>query len=48
MSALAIIAIMIGTLVVACLFDHFFTKIFNGKKKKEHTLGDLRDIVDKI
>lgn len=47
MSTLAIIGIVIGTLVVACLFDHFFTKIFSGKKK-EHTIQDYRDIVDKI
>lgn len=48
MSTLAIIGIVIGTLVVACLFDHFFTKIFSGKKKKEFTIKDFRDIVDKI
>lgn len=47
MSILAIIGIVIGTLVVACLFDHFFTRIFSGKKK-EFTIKDFRDIVDKI
>ena len=48
MSILAIIGIVIGTLVVACLFDHFVTKIFSGKKKKEHTIKDLNDLVKKI
>lgn len=47
MNILAIIGIVIGTLVVACLFDHFVTKIFSGKKK-EHTVKDFRDVVDKI
>ena len=47
MNALAIIVVVVGTLVFACLFDHFFTKIFSGKKK-EHTIQDYRDIVDKI
>lgn len=48
MSILAIIGIVIGTLVVACLFDHFFTKIFSGKNKKEHTIEDLKEIIKKI
>lgn len=48
MSTLAIIGTAVGTLVFACLFDHFFTKIFSGKKKKEFTIKDFRDIVDKI
>lgn len=48
MSILSIIGIVIGTLVVACLFDHFFTKIFSGKKEKEHAIGNIRKIVDKI
>lgn len=48
MSILAIIGTVVGTLVFACLFDHFFTKIFSGKKKKEYTIQDYRDLVDKI
>lgn len=47
MSILLIIGIVVGTLVFACLFDHFFTNIFSGKKK-EHTIGDFGDIVNKI
>lgn len=48
MNALVIIVVVVGTLVFACLFDHFFTKMFCGKKKKEFTIKDFRDIVDKI
>lgn len=35
MNTLAIIGIVIGTLVVACLFDHFVTKIFCSKPPKD-------------
>lgn len=35
MSTLAIIGIVVGTLVFACLFDHFFTKIFREKPPKD-------------
>lgn len=48
MSILAIIGIVIGTLAFACIFDHGFEKIFNGKNKKEHTIKDLNDLVKKI
>lgn len=47
MSTLAIVGTIVGTIAVACLFDHFVTKIFSGKKK-EHTVKDFRDVVDKI
>lgn len=48
MSTLAIIGIVVGTLVFACLFDYFFEKIFNRKKKNEFTIKDFMDIVKKI
>lgn len=47
MSTLAIAGTIVGTIAVACLFDHFVTKMFCGKKK-EFTIKDFRDIVDKI
>lgn len=47
MSILLIIGVVVGTLVFACFFDHFFTKLFSGKKK-EHTIDDFGDIVNKI
>lgn len=47
MNILAIIGTCVGTFAFACLFDHGFEKIFNGKKK-EHTIKDLNDLVKKI
>lgn len=40
--------IAVGVLIFAWLFDKFFGFIFGLFKKKEHTIGDLRDLIDKI
>lgn len=47
MSTLAIIAIVVGTLVFACLFDHFFTRILGGDPPKD-SVEYLRKIADEI
>lgn len=48
MSILVIIAIVVGTLVFAWLFDKFFGLIFRDKKSKEHTVKDFYDFAHSL
>lgn len=48
MSTLAIVGTSVGTLTVACLFDHFVTKIFSGKEKKGYTIYEYMEFLKKL